>query len=125
MQKFCLILAACLVLAGNARAETILCPKLKGNILAINWKYAKVEFAADNVVITKTGGIATIIAGDDERMECMVVADTDKLFTCVSVQDLSTNIITYYRDTKRVLYSKHNHLLETQVQYYAVCNELK
>ena len=112
-----------MILVGNARAEIILCPKLKGNILAINWKYAKVEFAADNVIITKTGDIATIIA-DDERMECMVVADTDKLFTCVSIQDLSTNIVTYYRDTKRVLYSKHNHGLETQVQYYAVCNEL-
>lgn len=125
MKNFCLILAVCLVLAVNAKAESILCPRFKGNILAINWKYAEVEFATDNIIITKTDGIATIIADDDARMECRVVADTDKLFTCVSIQDLSTNIFTYYRDTKRVLYSKHNHLLETQVQYYAVCNELE
>lgn len=122
MKRFCLIFIFCL-LGHSVLAEMIVCPKLKGQILAFDGQYREIDTAADKVVLQRLGDTVTIITNNEEKMECPVIAKNKNYFICISVQDLSVNVFTYYKKDRKLLYSKHNHLLGSQVQYHAFCKE--
>lgn len=122
MKKFYLVLI-CFLWANSVLAEMIICPKLKGRILALDGKYRDIDTAADKIILQRLDDIVTIITNDEEKMDCPVIANDKNYFTCISVQNLSVNVFTYYKKDKKLLYSKHNHLLGSGVQYHAFCEE--
>ena len=119
-----LLICMAFIFCGEANAENFICGKMKGTLLSIQDKYVPVEFEAKNLILNISDKSATIIAGQ-EKQDCLILQNTERLMLCMSVESYSANMWTYYKDKKRLVYSKHNMLLQTQSQYYSDCDILR
>lgn len=121
MKKFLLSLAVLLV-SFNANAENIICKKMKGNLLNFHQDYIPVEFEADKVILRFDNNKATMISGQ-ESLDFVVLENNEAMMNCISMTAMSNNMLTYYKEEKKLYYSKNNSLY--QVQYNSTCEELK